>query len=146
MAENTLIPLPGFFLPMDFPWRVKFVSAVEYRLRCLSASGSFLPPRFFGYYFLEEEPIGVTGQWTVSLDASPPLTALVEAVEQMTFGQFAITSVLPSLAPDFLLVHDRLDGSCWLWRFPFGLRFVEATQPVLVRPSLPEASARDDEI
>jgi len=146
MTDNILIPLPGFILPGDFPWRVNFVSAVEYQLRCLRTSGSFLPPRFFGYYFLQEEPIGVTGQWTVSLDASPPLSALSEALEQMTLGQYAIASPHPTSAPDFLLVHDRLDGACWLWRFAFGLRFVESTEPVLGRPSLPDSSTRDDEM
>ena len=145
MTDNVLIPLPGFFLPGDFPWRVKFVAAVEYQLRCLNASGSFLPPRFFGYYFLKEEPIGVTGQWTVSLDASPPLNTMVEVLEQMTLGQYAIASTHPTSSPDFLLVHDRLDGSCWLWRFAFGLRFVESTQPVLVRPSFPENLTGDEE-
>ena len=32
--------------------------------------------------------------------------------------------------PDFLLVHDRRDGACWLWRFAYGLHFVEATGPI----------------
>ena len=32
--------------------------------------------------------------------------------------------------PDFLLVHDTHDGSCWLWRFIYGLRFVESSDPI----------------
>jgi hypothetical protein len=48
----------------------------------------------------------------------------------MTHGQFSIASPTEQAAPDFLLVHDRRDGACWLWRFAFGLRFVEAVEPV----------------
>ena len=35
------------------------------------------------------------------------------------------------VGPDFLLIHDRFDGACWLWRFSFGRRFIEASEPVL---------------
>jgi hypothetical protein len=95
--ENVLIPLPGFTLPEDFPWQVKFVSLVEGQLRRLHASGRFLPPRF---------------------------------LEDLTLGQYAIGSSAQKMEPDFLLVHDRRDGACWLWRFAYGLRFVMATEPV----------------
>jgi hypothetical protein len=30
-----------------------------------------------------------------------------------------------------VLIHDRHDGACWLWRFAYGVRFVMATEPVL---------------
>jgi hypothetical protein len=30
-----------------------------------------------------------------------------------------------------MLIHDRLDGACWLWRFAYGRRFVMATDPLL---------------
>jgi hypothetical protein len=33
--------------------------------------------------------------------------------------------------PDYLLVHDRRDGTCWLWSFADGMRFIEASEPVL---------------
>jgi hypothetical protein len=72
MAENVLIPLPGFQLPVDLPWRVGFVALVEDQLRRLRATGRFLPPRFFGYYFRANVPVGIGGSWTVSLDATEP--------------------------------------------------------------------------
>jgi hypothetical protein len=28
------------------------------------------------------------------------------------------------------LLHDRFDGSCWLWGFEQGRRFVDTPQPV----------------
>lgn len=130
MTQNTLIPLPGFTLPRNFPWQVQFVSAVESQLRRLSAVGRFLPPRFFGYYFLEDEPVAVTGRWTVTLDETPPIRALPQEVEKATFGQYGITSVNRAEAPEYLLIHDRRDGACWLWRFAFGLRFVESVEPI----------------
>jgi hypothetical protein len=48
MPDNVLIPLPGFQLPGDFPWKVGFVAMVDDQLRRLRATGHFLPPRFFG--------------------------------------------------------------------------------------------------
>jgi hypothetical protein len=130
MAENVLVPLPGFQLPVDLPWRVGFVALVDDQLRRLRATGHFLPPRFFGYYFQGHVPIGVGGSWTVSLDATQPASLIPALVERLTQGQFSITSTGPNATPDFLLVHDRRDGACWLWSFDDGLRFVEAVEPM----------------
>ncbi len=129
MTDNVLIPLPGFELPTDYPWRVGFVGLVNDQLRRLRATGHFLPPRFFGYYFQEQLPVAVGGSWTVSLDATQPASLLPRMVERVTQGEYAITSTRRDLAPDFLLVHDRRDGACWLWSFTDGLRFVEAYEP-----------------
>lgn len=128
MAENVLIPLPGFKLPGDFPWRVGFVALVDEQLRKLRTTGHFLPPRFFGYYFRAHIPIGVGGSWTVSLDATRPATLLPGMLDRITHGQYSITSAGPG-SPRFLLVHDRRDGACWLWSFDDGLRFIEAVEP-----------------
>lgn len=129
MDDNLLIPLPGFELPADFPWRIGFVSLVNDQLRRLRATGYFLPPRFFGYYFQGHMPVGVSGSWTVSLDASQPVSLLPGMLDQLTHGQFGITSSNRSSTPDFMLVHDRRDGACWLWTFAEGLQFVEAVEP-----------------
>jgi hypothetical protein len=129
MTENVLIPLPGFELPADFPWRIGFVGMVNDQLRRLRATGHFLPPRFFGYYFQENMPVGVGGSWTVSLDPSQPTLELAGTLEQLTQGQYSIVSDGRDTGPDFLLVHDRRDGACWLWSFTFGLRFIEAVEP-----------------
>jgi len=129
MTDNVLIPLPGFELPMDYPWRVGFVGLVNDQLRRLRATGHFLPPRFFGYYFQEQLPVAVGGSWTVSLDATHPAALLPRMVERVTQGEYTITSTHRDIAPDFLLVHDRRDGACWLWSFTDGLRFVEAYEP-----------------
>ncbi|HEX2852840.1 MAG TPA: hypothetical protein VHO24_06350 [Opitutaceae bacterium] len=130
MTDNVLIPLPSFTLPADFPWRVRFIAAVDEHLRRLRATGHFRPSRFFGYYFRGDAPIGVSGNWTVTLDPEPPLVQLRAALERVTQGQFSIASDSTQANPDFLLVHDRRDGACWLWRFEYGLRFVEAIEAV----------------
>lgn len=130
MNENILVPLPGFHLPLDFPWRVRFVAAVEGELRRLRASGSFNPPRFFGYFFKRGRPVGVSGPWTVALESNASAMRLLESVEEITQGEFSISSDTGEEEPDFLLIHDRHDGGCWLWRYRCGLRFVEATEPV----------------
>lgn len=129
MDNNLLVPLPGFELPTDFPWRIGFVSLVNDQLRRLRATGYFLPPRFFGYYFQASTPISVSGSWTVSLDATQPVSLLPGMVEQITHGQFSITSANRNSVPDFMLIHDRRDGACWLWTFTEGLQFVEAVEP-----------------
>lgn len=130
LADNTLIPLPGFILPRDFAWRVRFVASVDEQLRKLRSTGHFEPPRFFGYFFQGGRPVGVTGNWVVTLDSLPALLALPSALERITQGQYKISTPDSDGVPDFLLVHDSHDGSCWLWRFPYGLRFVESTDPV----------------
>jgi hypothetical protein len=130
MTDNLLIALPGLELPDDFPWRVKFVAAVEEQLRLLGSSGRFLPSRFFGYYFRGGQPVAVCGRWTVTLDALPALTRLPGAVEKLSEGVCSIATSSRRADPDFILVHDRHEGACWLWRFCFGLKFVEATDAV----------------
>lgn len=129
MTDNVLIPLPGFALPADYPWRVGFVALVNDQLRKLRATGHFLPPRFFGYYFQQQVPVGVGGSWTVSLDNTKPASLLPRLLDRMTHGSYTITGAGPDAAPDFLLVHDRRDGACWLWSFEDGLRFVESVEP-----------------
>src|SRR5215208_6788934 len=113
MTENVLIPLPGFQLPGDFPWRVGFVALVDDQLRKLRATGHFLPPRFFGYYFQCTVPIGIGGSWTVSLDPTRPASLIPSLLERETLGQYTITTDDLKTPPDFLLVHDRRDGACW---------------------------------
>src|SRR4051812_38299004 len=92
MTENILIPLPGFELSGDYPWRIGFVALVDDQLRRLRATGHFLPPRFFGYYFQGAVPIAVGGSWTVSLDPARPATQIPEQLEKITHGQYGITS------------------------------------------------------
>lgn len=131
MTDNVLIPLPGFALPLDFPWRVGFVGLVNDQLRRLRATGHFVPPRFFGYYFQGKTPVGVSASWTVSLDVTPPATLLPEMVDQLTHGRFSICGRGRDDLPEYMLVHDRRDGACWLWSFVDGLRFVEAVEPIV---------------
>lgn len=130
MSDNVLIPLPGFALPADFPWRVGFVRLVDEQLRRLRATGYFSPPRFFGYYFQANTPIGIGGSWTVTLEPLHPMSSVPGLLDQLTHGQYSITATKRDLTPEYLLVHDRRDGACWLWTFEEGLRFVEATEPV----------------
>ena len=130
MNENLLIPLPGFNLPTDFPWRVGFVAAVDEHLQRLRTAGHFLPSRFFGYYFRGTVPVAVNGSWTVTLDLEPPVAALPELVERVTGGKYDIESVSQNRLPEYILIHDTHDGTGWLWSFERGLRFVEATEPV----------------
>ncbi|MEO6244123.1 MAG: hypothetical protein ABIQ12_01700 [Opitutaceae bacterium] len=131
MIENVLIPLPGFTLPCDFPTRIGFVGLVEQQLAKLRATGRFVPARFFGYYFQGRVPMGVSGSWTVSLENVRPVSLLPEMLERVTGGKYRIVSRRASSPPDFLLVHDRRDGACWLWTFQEGLRFVESSEPML---------------
>ncbi len=139
MSDNVLVPLSGFTLPRDFAWRVGFIALVDDQLRRLRATGHFVPPRFFGYYFRGDLPVAVGGAWTVSLDALPPATLLPEALEKFVDGEYSIVSASRETVPDYVLVHDTHDGSCWLWSFADGLKFIEAVEPVT-----PGAAGWDD--
>src|SRR5437016_9911957 len=99
MSDNVLIPLPGLELPGDFPWRIGLVALVDEQLRRLRTTGHFLPPRFFGYYFRNQVPVGVGGSWTVSLDIARPMTLLPELLERVTQGQYSITALLAKGTP-----------------------------------------------
>ena len=131
MTETAPITLQGFTLPTDFPWRVRFIAAVDEHLRRLRATGHFVPARFFGYYFRGNVPMGVSGNWSVTLESHPPVSQLPEVIDYVTQGQFAIASASRDRLPDYMLVHDRRDGACWLMAFDAGMRFVEATEPVV---------------
>src|SRR5580765_1792591 len=100
MSENVLITLPGFQLPDDFPWRVGFVTLVDDQLRRLRTTGHFLPPRFFGYYFQGNVPIGVGGSWTVSLDRARPATLIPRLLDRLTRGKYSISSAGPDSTPE----------------------------------------------
>ena len=106
-----------------------FVALVDEQLRRLRATGHFLPPRFFGYYFQGLVPVGVGGSWTVSLDVKRPASLLPDMLQRLTHGLYSICTRDPKESPDYLLVHDRSDGACWLWTFEDGIRFVEAIEP-----------------
>src|SRR3954462_12347535 len=101
MNNNVLIPLPGFELPGDFPWRVGFVALVDDQLRRLRATGHFLPPRFFGYYFQGQVPVAVGGSWTVTLDVNTPASLLPELIDQLTDGRYAIVTKSHASTPGF---------------------------------------------
>jgi hypothetical protein len=58
------------------------------------------------------------------------LCRLRHILEGLTDDKFSIVSKSEQTLPDYLLVHDRHDGSCWLWNFAEGQRFVEAHEPV----------------
>jgi hypothetical protein len=50
----------------------------------------------------------------------------------LTENQYSIATASEATVPDYLLVHDRRDGACWLWGFEQGRRFVEACEPVVI--------------
>ena len=123
MNENVLIALNDFKLPADFSWRVKFMEIVDDHLKRLGVTGHIRPPRFFGYYFEAGQPVVLTGKWTVRLSAAPLLTRMELAIERITAGEYRINSSHEGSEPDFILVHDRFDCACWLWRFDSIVRF-----------------------
>ncbi len=131
MMDNLLIALPELRLPRDLAWRVKFIEAVEEHARRLGINGHYHPSRFMGYYFAGTHPVVVSGHWTVTLDSVPLLRDLHDVVERVTEHRFSIRSAAEECAPEFMLIHDRHDGACWLWEYAHGRRFLEARQPVL---------------
>jgi hypothetical protein len=130
MTDLPIIDLPDIKLPRDLAWRVKFIDAVEEHVQKLGVSGHFQPPRFFGYYFAGRHPVVLARNWKVTLDAAPLLQKLRQMLERLTESRFSIAAESIDAEPNYLLVHDRLDGTCWLVGFAQGRRFVEAHEPV----------------
>jgi len=141
MPDQLLIDLPEIRLPRDLAWRVKFIEAVEAHVKKLGVAGHFQPPRFFGYYFVGRHPVVLARNWKVTLETAPLLQKLRGVLERLTENQFSIGTESDATAPDYLLVHDRHDGACWLWGFEQGRRFVEACEPVAIKGWTVEDSA-----
>jgi len=131
MTDQKLIDLPEIRLPRDLAWRVKFIQAVEEHMRHLGVEGRFQAPRFFGYYFCGPHPVVLARHWKVTLDAAPLLCRLRHILDGITQEKFSIVAKSDETTPDYLLVHDRHDGACWLWGFSEGRRFVEAHEPIM---------------
>jgi hypothetical protein len=132
MPDQLLIDLPEIRLPRDLAWRVKFIEAVEAHVKKLGVAGHFQPPRFFGYYFVGRHPVVLARNWKVTLETAPLLLRLRGVLERLTENQYSIATASEATVPDYLLVHDRRDGACWLWGFEQGRRFVEACEPVVI--------------
>jgi hypothetical protein len=130
MMDNMIIDIPEIRLPRDMAWRVKFVEAVEDHARRLGLAGRFQVPRFLGYYFTGPRAVVVAGLWTVVVNDARLLRGLRLTVEKITDHRFSIASQREGGEPDFMLVHDSHDGSCWLWDYLHGRRFLEADEPM----------------
>lgn len=133
MTDNMSIDIPELRLPRDMAWRVKFIEAVEEHARRLGITGRFRVPRFFGYYFTGSRAVVVAGLWTVLVDDAELLRRLRLTVEKITGHRFNIASVSEGGEPEFMLVNDSHDGSCWLWDYEHGRRFLEAGEPFTFR-------------
>lgn len=130
MTDNMIIDIPELRLPRDMAWRVKFIEAVEDHARRLGIQGRFKVPRFFGYYFTGQRAVVVAGLWTVLVDDADLLRRLRITVERITENRFNIATAHEGGEPEFMLVNDSLDGSCWLWDYAHGRTFLEANEPV----------------
>ena len=144
MTDNIIIDLPEIRLPRDLAWRVKFIEAVEEHVRHLGVSGHFEPPRFFGYYFVGRNPVVLARHWKVTLDATSLLWRLRQILERITEKRFSIVSESEDTPPEYLLVHDRHDGACWLWGYAQGKRFVEAFEPVIFTAAPADEAVEDE--
>lgn len=133
MTDNMIIDIPELRLPRDMAWRIKFIEAVEDHARRLGIQGRFKVPRFFGYYFTGQRAVVVAGLWTVLVDDAELLRRLRLTVERITDHRFNIASISEGGEPEFMLVNDSHDGSCWLWDYEHGRRFLEAGDPVAFR-------------
>lgn len=145
MTDPKIIDLPEIRLPRDLAWRVKFIQAVEEHMRHLGVDGHFQPPRFFGYYFCGNHPVVLARHWKVTLDASPLLCRMRHILAGITDDKFSIVAKTEQSLPEYLLVHDRHDGACWLWNFAEGQRFVEAHEPVAAQGHAHDAAVEGEE-
>jgi len=129
-TENILVPLPGFTLPRDLPWRTRFVDIVEAHSEGETGRAPYEPPRFFGYYLCGDDFVAVAGPWAIGVVETTALERLPDMIDVLTGSRFPMTCD-PEDDPEFMLVYDRYDGACWLWRYPFAQRFLEAEEALL---------------
>jgi hypothetical protein len=87
----------------------------------------------------------VAGLWTVLVDDAALLRRLRVTVEQITDHRFNIASREEGGEPEFMLVNDSHDGSCWLWDYTHGRRFLEANEPVELRDLRADAFDEDND-
>ena len=82
-------------------------------------------------------PKGTTSTAVTTVSASAGAEVKTQAtfaapgdyIVRLRANDSSITSAGQESTPDYLLIHDRRDGACWLWSFDDGLRFIEATEP-----------------
>jgi len=129
MTDNMIIDIPELRLPRDMAWRVKFIEAVEDHARRLGITGRFKVPRFFGYYFTGSRAVVVAGLWTVLVDDAELLRRLRLTVEKLTGNRFNIATAQEGGEPEFMLVNDSHDGSCWLWDSNTAAAFWKRASP-----------------
>ena len=145
MTDNMIIDIPELRLPRDMAWRVKFIEAVEQHAQRLGITGRFKVPRFFGYYFAGNHAVVMAGLWTVLVDDAALLRRLRATVEKITDNRFNISTRDERGEPEFMLVNDSHDGSCWLWDYAHGRRFLEASEPTSLRPATEAVEEAIDE-
>lgn len=129
-TENILVPLPGFALPRDLPWQTRFVDIVEAQIEADHGEAFYAPPRFFGYYVCGSVYVAVAGPWAVAVAETAALQRLPDMLQALTGARFPMRCESEEV-PEFMLVHDRYNGACWLWRYPFAQRFLEAEEALL---------------
>jgi len=95
VSRNILIHLPDFELPIDFPWRVRFVAAVDAQLRRMRATGRYKPGRFFGCFCPGSPPRGGERQLDGRLRDSAWWLDLNENFERRTEGESGINVPVP---------------------------------------------------
>lgn len=142
MRENILIPLPGFKLEKAFPHLVGCVQVINKMLVNLRVNGYFMPPRFFGYYFVGSELVVEVAGWTVTTDSSFHTKELLVRLNRITAGKYSVTSPKVGTFPDYLCIHDRQSELCHLWSFPEGCRLVDSHESVTGVQELPDLTSK----
>ena len=69
----------------------------------------------------------------ITLGVVALLRDLRTLIDRITEGRFSIASRSELATPLFILGHDTYDGSCWLWEYGCGRRFLEAKEPQAFR-------------
>ncbi|HKB89938.1 MAG TPA: hypothetical protein VKC60_05410 [Opitutaceae bacterium] len=127
------VSLPDFILPKDYAWQTGLIAAIEQYLYESNRPMRYNPPRFIGYYFLHGQPIALCRNIRAALPPEGVVLLLAQQVHDATKGLFSLTGEPREEGADplYLLVHDNWDGSCSLWPFAAGRRFVTALRPVI---------------
>lgn len=129
--DNVIVPLHGMFsFPRGFVSDIGLVQRINWDLFQNGFKPKFVLPRFVGFYVQDDVPIGVAGLMVVKLSSRDLCKLRLDELDHWTKGQQSIIGDSKTI-PGFVLILDSYDGSCHLWSFPEGIRFLQSTEPVI---------------
>lgn len=134
---EPIYELPGMILPRTLAFDIGLMEAMEDHVERTRKRivRFFRAPRFIGIYFNHTQPVAICQFCRANLPLRPEVRFLWMKVDSFARRERCIVAEKGSLEPPFIVVHDSLDGSCWLYPFEQGRRFLTVGPVFAEKPS-----------